>query len=238
MIFAYSDLRAYLQRLMAVAPIRSLAGWDKRERAVLLRHDIDLDVEAAYRMCSLEAELGACASVLFLTTCDTYNVRSQHSRARIRALSDLGFDVGLHFDPTVYGADEPLAPRVDEEAALLADVTGRPVRTISLHNPSLHGQYPVFEGYLNAYEPPYFDPNFYLSDSCMDFRGKHPDDVIDWLAHDRVQLLLHPLHFGEETREYASIVRQYLGDVEERIDTALAAQNKTYRAQREARHTA
>ena len=240
MIFEFEQLRAFYQAILDVAPIRPLSdsqpesgsesSADDQAPAAFVRHDVDLDVRPAYDLYVLERALGIRTTFLFLTTCHSYNVTSAKNRAMIREMADAGFDVGLHFDPSLYEGDtaEALAPHVRREASILEDVTGRPVRSISLHNPTSHGQYPLFPGLVNAYEPPLFDPAYYLADSCRSFRGKDPFRFIEKLRERSVQILLHPLHFSESGDGYAGIMARFFAGFASAVDQQLRPYNPTY----------
>ena len=151
----------------------------------------------------MEARLDLSGTYFFLTTCDSYNPGSQSNRALLRELAALGFEVGLHFDPTIYPeADEAtLLRHVEAEGQQLADIIGAPVRSISLHNPSVHGQYPIFPGWMNAYDPAIFNKDCYLSDSRMIFRSP-PVEFFKARTGQISQLLLHPLHYSPDGSVY------------------------------------
>jgi biotin carboxylase len=74
------------------------AGFERepREGDLLLRHDVDLSLEAAVRMGQVEAELGAQATYFLMTESVFYNLGSAVGRAAIEELRGLGHCVGLH----------------------------------------------------------------------------------------------------------------------------------------------
>ena len=137
----------------------------------------------------------------------------------LRQIADWGFDIGLHFDPTTYGdADQDkLQKRCEFEASILADVTGQPVRSVSLHNPSVHGQYPIFDGLVNAYDQAVFTPDIYLSDSRMTFRHD-PYVFVDRASGGPVQVLLHPIHYSDSGSKYDSLFEAFLRRFVDELD--------------------
>ena len=147
-------------------------------------------------------------------------------------MADMGFEIGLHFDPTVYGDadDERLQHYADREAEMLADVVGRRVESISLHFPSVHGRFPILAGYRNAYDPRIFSDDCYLSDSLMAFRGKDPFEFVARAKDRTIQILLHPMHFSESARTYLQTIHASLGVWLDDFDHSFRA-NKTYAAQ-------
>ena len=211
MIFKYSELATFLEHLKQQAPVLPFREWEGHP-AVLLRHDLDLDIEPAFRLAQLEKQQGVRSTFFVMTTSPTYNPASPHNRDRLRQMAADDFEIGLHFDPVIYGeADsEDLQEHAETEARYLSTITGAEVRSISLHNPSVHGQFPFFQDFINAYDPAVFDEERYLADSRMLFSGKDPF-AFALQAKDRpVQILLHPLHYSEKGDLYPDIFERYL----------------------------
>jgi hypothetical protein len=228
-IFRYAEYERFLEHMKGIAEITPLSGWTDSKK-IILRHDVDFDMDAAYRLSGLESRCGVRSSYFILTTCRTYNPLTAGNRARLRAMAAEGFEIGLHFDPTVYGTAEvgELKEHADREADLLASVIGRDVRSVSLHNPSLHGQYPLFEGYQNAYDPRIFSDDRYLSDSCMDFKGKDPFAFVRKAEEGPIQILLHPLHYTDTGTGYREIMGEHIRRYVSGIDESFRIANKTY----------
>ena len=63
---------------------------------VILRHDVDLSLDAALRMAELEAEAGAAATYFLMTRSEFYNLDAPSGAAAIERLRELGHRVGLH----------------------------------------------------------------------------------------------------------------------------------------------
>lgn len=174
--------------------------------ALVLRHDVDLDLTAVPRLAELEGALGVFPTYCVMTTSDLYNPAAPDSRRIIRGLADDGFDVGLHFWPEAYGGIDgaALARKVREEAALLGDIAGVAPVSLSLHNPTAAGAFASFSGYREAYSPELFAPDRYLSDSRMRLR-EDPFAFVERTRDVLAQLLLHPEHFTEEGAGYRAI---------------------------------
>ena len=76
---------------------------------LLLRHDVDLSLEAALAMAELEAELEAPATYFLMTRSEFYNLDAPSGADAIERLRRLGHRVGLH---AVYPEAAP-DPRLD-----------------------------------------------------------------------------------------------------------------------------
>lgn len=192
---------------------------------LLLRHDVDFSPRKAVRMAEIEAELGITATYFFLLSAPVYNVFSRQIRERVREIERLGHDVGLHFDSHQYWSDRPddgaLRDRIlGERDALsaIAELTD----VIAFHNPPEWTLGITFAGFTHTYEPRYFEQIGYVADSNQRWRGEPPlpDGVPDAL-----QLLTHPVLWGDSDRSKDEHLREAYEDAEaqlhRRIDGAM-----------------
>jgi len=226
--FTYAWYREFLAECKRSGQIRTLAEAHVSEPgSILMRHDVDYDLEAADAIRRIEVEMGVRSSFLFLVSTDFYNVASPSGRRFLGELIRQGFDVGLHFDPDVHG-DRPLEAAFAAERAFLESITGQPLRSVSLHNPSSHHRYPAFEGVVNAYDPRWFGPDRYVSDSSRRWRR----DPLAFLASDRlpiVQVLTHPIHFSEDGVGYRPQFERMVRSWGERLHDYALRYNQSYR---------
>lgn len=225
-LFRLSQLRRFLTYCrdnFAVLPLRAIND----QPALFLRHDVDLDLEPALQLARFESECGVSSTFFVQLTSLTYNALTEENRVRIREIHHLGFEIGLHFDCAVHpeGRAEVAMMR---EAEMLADIVGEPIRSVSLHAPSVTGKYPLFPQMLNAYDPAIFGAGIYLSDSCMRFRHD-PWIFVEQARRRVVQLLLHPLHFSAAGDDYSKIIRRHHSRVLQAVDK-LWRINEGYRA--------
>jgi hypothetical protein len=221
----YAELLAECKRRGTPRPLAEADVADAG--SILLRHDIDYDLEAADAIRRIEEEAGVRSSFLFLVSTDFYNVASASNRRFLRDLVERGFDVGLHFDPDVHG-DRPLDHAFSAERALLESITGRPLRSVSLHNPSAHQRYVSFDGVVNAYDPRWFGADRYMSDSSRRWRR----DPFAFLASDRpavVQVLTHPIHFSADGGTYRPQFERMAKNWSDRLHDYALRYNATYR---------
>jgi hypothetical protein len=157
---------------------------EPQEGELLLRHDVDLSLEAAVEMAELEAEAGATATYFLMTQSVFYNLASPVGSRTLNRLRELGHGVGLH----------AVWPRID------LDERFDPV--LAWHNPEPEFMREPVEGAVNVMEPR-FSAN-YRSDSNQNWRHGCPHDAL--AAHELpwLQLLVHPeiwVYPGETMRE-------------------------------------
>lgn len=228
-IFKYDELRKFLRHLKDNYRVTSLDKWDG-SNAIILRHDIDLNIRSAHRLALIEKEHQIESTFFVLITSPTYNALSSANRKLLAEISDLGFEIGLHFDPSVYEnlKQTELRKKVDQEASILSSIVCKKVSSVSIHNPSVRDKYPIFKGYRNAYGKPFFSKRTYISDSRMTFSG----DIYQFLQKSRkapIQVLLHPMHFTEGGDTYEEIFCHFIREFVEELDATFSV-NASYRA--------
>ena len=108
----------------------------KAERMVILRHDIDDDIEKAVQMARLEYQLDCHSTYFVLISSDIYNPFSKKNGAFLQEILSLGHSVGLHFDEVRYGKDCDIVQKIQEEIDILEKYIQRKVTSVSMHRPS------------------------------------------------------------------------------------------------------
>jgi hypothetical protein len=141
---------------------------------VLLRHDVDLSLEAALELARLEHERSARATYFLMTESVFYNLDSTQGRETTRELRSLGHAVGLH-------AVHPRASRDDRFDAVVA-----------WHNPDPEYVHEPVSGFVNVMQPPWFTKGKYRSDSNQHWREGCPHEELRTGAFEWLQLLTHP----------------------------------------------
>ena len=151
---------------------------------VILRHDVDLSLDAALRLAEVEADAGAAATYFLMTRSEFYNLDSQSGEDAVDRLRRLGHRVGLH----------AVWPYVDRDDRF------DPV--VAWHNPDPEYMREPVEGLVNVMEAPWAD--VYRSDSNQHWRQGCPHEELAAGAFERLQLLTHPeiwVYPGESMRE-------------------------------------
>jgi hypothetical protein len=141
---------------------------------LLVRHDVDLSLEAAVEMAELEAAEGAVTTYLLMTRSVFYNLASREGETAIARLRALGHEVGLHAVYPRATLDERFDP------------------VVAWHNPDPEYMSAPIAGAVNVMEPPYFDPAQYRSDSNQRWRSGCPHQELRAGAFPWLQLLVHP----------------------------------------------
>lgn len=189
---------------------------------VLLRHDVDLSVDRARRMAEIEADLGVRSTYFVLVASPLYNVLDHETRETLRAIADLGHDIGLHFSTHQYwaptevpAADEPITERVGDERATLSTVVD-PVETVSFHIPPEAVLRREFDAFPSTYEPRFFTEIEYYGDSDQRWRDETPRPTE---FGDKTQVLVHPGLWGETDDPFQRRVREGVAETQRRTST-------------------
>ena len=176
--------------------------WENYPRCVILRHDIDNDIEKALALAELEIDKGVKSTYFVLVTSDFYNVYSAESERLLRRIMECGHEIGLHFDekryPEFSGAEDAVE-KIVEEAALLGKIIGGPVTTVSMHRPSrmMLGADLQIPGMINSYGQVFFKEFKYVSDSRKRWREPVCEIVLGE-QYERLHILTHAFWYNED----------------------------------------
>jgi hypothetical protein len=141
---------------------------------LLLRHDVDLSLDAALAVAELEAEADAQATYFLMTRSVFYNLGSSEGERALSRLRELGHRVGLH----------ALHPYLD--------LDDRFDSVVAWHNPDPDFMREPLDVATNVMESPFFDPDHYRSDSNQHWRSGCPHDDLAAGRFEWLQLLTHP----------------------------------------------
>jgi hypothetical protein len=152
------------------------AGFDRAPTAgdLILRHDVDISLDAALVLAELEADEGAWSTWFLMTRSVFYNLASSEGERAIERLHGLGHRVAHH---AVY-------PHVDLDE--------RFDRVVAWHNPEPAFMHAPVENAVNVMEPPWFDREHYRSDSNQHWRRGCPHEELARGDFEWLQVLIHP----------------------------------------------
>lgn len=176
---------------------RGYHDFNRGERFVLWRHDVDCSMNAAVKLAKIEAAEGVKATYFFHLHSEFYNLLETNVTKSAREIVSLGHHVGLHFDPKYYSvlSKNDLEEALFFEKSILEHILGKSVQVFSFHNPiSINHINPseVLSGMVNVYSE-YFQKNVpYISDSNGYWRFKRLQDVLLFGEESCLQVLTHP----------------------------------------------
>ena len=193
------------------------------DRFVILRHDVDKNIQNAVHMAEFEHSLGITASYYFRTKNKVYD------EAMIKKISSLSHEIGYHYEDLATAGGDMAAAIRNFEANLDRIRCLGPVKTICMHGSpmSRHDNRALWEQYsYRDYEligEPYYDIDFsdvmYLTDTgrtwagqALSVRDKVPShfsnnikttfDIIAELEHKKMptklMLNIHPHRWAKD----------------------------------------
>lgn len=172
-------------------------------KQLFLRHDIDFCVEAALRFAEVERQHGISSNYYFMLNTEHYNLLAKSNRDRLTRISELGHTIGLHFDCAGFDDHTEIDSAIKSEASILSDLLGKSVDTISFHRPNEDIVLNTFKPsgqFLNCYDKSAFKNFEYISDSSGFWNYGSPTERISQSGHNNIQLLTHPIWWGNAPR--------------------------------------
>lgn len=205
---------------------------ESQKRHIILRHDLDMSIQAAVPVAQVERKLGLIASYFVLLRTEMYNPFSKRNRDDLLALIDLGHDVGLHFDTSLYQDDaEMLENAVEVECQSLENLLQRRVSVISFHRPakSLLGKRGSIAGRMQTYQPEFFEEIGYCSDSRGGWHFGPPLSNKAIVERRAMQLLTHPVWWCAPGENAVEKLDWFVGQKQELLQYELALNCEPYR---------
>lgn len=218
MNFTYDAYRSLLKKISEQGyQFSDYKNWKKTGRCVILRHDIDNDIEKAVRLALIEGSGGVTSTYFVLLTSDFYNVFSKKSSDGLKLIAAHGHSIGLHFDevcyPEISGNVEAIKEKIKEEAEVLSRAIGSRVDIVSMHRPSsfvLEADIKI-PGMINSYGQKFFKEFKYLSDSRR--RWREPvEEIIESEKYERIHILTHPFWYHETEENIQETVSDFINN--------------------------
>jgi hypothetical protein len=209
------------------------------DKELILRHDIDLDLEKAYRMALMESKYMIRTTYFILIRSPFYNIFDKSNSDFIRAILDLGHQIGLHFDEAYYSSKdtENVIKNVDSEVQILKDHFDTGIFAVSFHRPSqflLQSDIKLNSNLINTYDRNFFKEFKYISDSrrmwkdgclCSYFENTGSD----YSSPDRIQALVHPIWWTDKSLSAQDTIEGFLLKKLKYLDSELEKNIQIYK---------
>lgn len=193
--------------------ICNYGNYNAYNRGVILRHDVDFCLDAALRIAELEYKNQITSTYFILLSTSFYNNSDKKVHSIIREITDMGHDIGLHFDEARYriSNESELSYYVEKEANIMSQLLDMEIKSVSMHRPSkwvldsdLH-----FDNIINSYSKEFFNDFKYISDSRMYWR-EDVKQVITSNQFDRLHILTHPIWYGDENGTMQERLKEFI----------------------------
>jgi len=207
----------------------------RAERFIILRHDVDLDLDYAEELAELEARSGVKSTYFVMLRNPLYNLLSPQASRSLGRIVELGHQVGLHFDVTAYPEmDGPaLLEAIRAELAALKRLAGvaSVSRCVTFHKPSPYilNTEITTEEFFSGYNAGLFREIRYISDSGGTWREGSMLEMIRQNPPPRVQFTSHPIWWmapgDSPTEKLESLLRHR--DLRSGVDLAFTINDPT-----------
>ncbi len=202
---------------------------------VIMRHDIDIDLEVALRMASLEKDLGIHSTYFFMVRCPLYNVFSSNGSEQVKQILVAGHHFGLHFDCSIYediSADN-LDYYISKECQLLEHFFEQPIEAISFHRPGrleLGGV--ELEKWPNSHEKVFLEGFEYFSDSRGIWAYGDPLESGAFRNRENLHILIHPVWWTSSPMSPCEKLVRIVAQMNLKADQYLSDNSQVWRASR------
>lgn len=229
------DLDALIRLLRDAHDVRiGTFGDDAAPRTVILRHDVDVDPDAARRFAEELRDARIRSTFFVRCRAPFYNLASPAVSAAIGEIAAAGHSIGLHWEGSGE-AEASLARSVSADHALFARLL--PAGVVASPYVSLHRPSPAALGarldlpLVSAYGPPFFgvDGAAYFSDSAARFDPERLRALLDDPSWRTLQLLAHPEWWVIPGETRKDVVRELMARHTSQRETWLRDEIETFR---------
>lgn len=148
----YSRFIRHLQLHYRLGAVRDMLREDMPH--VILRHDVDVSLPLALKMAKAEHDLGVKATYFILLSSRHYNSLEGNNASTIRAIAELGHEIGLHYDTSAYRLySNDCREAIKLEVETLERLSKQKITALSCHAPKGPDSFIHIEGYYDTDDP-------------------------------------------------------------------------------------
>lgn len=177
------------------------------ELSVLMRHDVDTQLLIAESMSKIENDLGVKATYFFRFHAHSYNPMKINDARVIKRISDLGHEIGLHYEPDYYSMiDSSLENGLKREIEILQEICKKEVVSVAPHEPTRTNSFRLEDSIVKnlrlenqAYDKTILKNNKYISDSSCHWREGSMLFHFSEKIYKNLYVLTHPYWWYESS---------------------------------------
>ncbi len=192
---------------------------NSHDQELILRHDVDLDLESAYKMALIENKHKIRTTYFILIRSPFYNIFDKSNSDYIKGLLDLGHQIGLHFDEAYYGLNDTdsMIKNVEAEVQILENACNTNISAVSFHRPStfmLQSDIKLKNGLVNTYAKNFIKDFKYISDSRRVWKEGCLCKLLEKSAvehsNPKIQALVHPIWWTDRSMSSQDVMESFL----------------------------
>jgi hypothetical protein len=209
-----------------------------RESRCLLRHDVDVDVGAAFQLAKVEMSLGVHSTFFLMLRSPVYNLMARHNHQAVLEILAMGHNIGLHYDAGFFIDNKPSHElNINQQAEWLEKEFDVKVHAVSFHQPGLD----VLNGLVktglrvNTYDKVRLANFAYFSDSNRTLKlsagswqpSIDPINISD-LHKQNIQLLIHPMWWVYDSSSVENVWNRAIANNFEMFQQQMIATERAY----------
>ncbi|MEO9277738.1 MAG: hypothetical protein ABI340_08200 [Nitrososphaera sp.] len=181
-----------------VGSLKGLSTVKKKDKFIVLRHDVDISLEHALKIAHLESKHDLHSTFFILLHSPFYNALARKSANIISRISKLGHEIGLHYDTTFLPKSLSNAHKqLKNEIRILENISGQKIISVTQHNPTttVKMNLKLTSGFLDAMHNILTKNAMYISDSVQNWRKGCMCNHVGKI--NKLQILTHPIWWQE-----------------------------------------
>jgi hypothetical protein len=170
------------------------------DRAIILRHDIDTQLDIAVKMAEIESRSSISSTFFVRFHSHAYNPLCIKDARKIQKIAQLGHEIGLHYEPDYYSLiGRSFHDFVRNEIDLLSAISDQKVKCVAPHEPTRSGIKRIDDDLAKelgittqAYSDTLMSNFKYLSDSSCNWREGSWFYHLNEESYEKMYILTHP----------------------------------------------
>ena len=215
----YFDVLNSLKNEYSIGTVGEYEKINQSKKMLILRHDVDFSLEYALQLAKKEAENQIKSTYFILFHSEYYNPFDKKNSNIIKEISDLGHEIGLHYDTSFFPKSSKEIEIIKKEIEMLELIIGRKITSVSQHVPSETRE--IFtnlknHGLIDSRDPEITKQVKYISDSGHYWREGCMCQHVN--KHDKLQILTHPIWWINNLEKREGVLLKFEEDEKQKIN--------------------
>jgi len=203
---------------------------------LILRHDVDLSLEQSIKLAKIENKYNIKSTFFIWLRSPFYNIFEKKYSDIICEIINLGHQVSLHFDESVYKIEneKELNKFIEKEINLVKTYFDINIYAVSMHRPSkwILDNDIQLKKYINVYSKMYFEEFKYISDSRRQWKEGCICKKINTNKYNKLHILIHPFWWIEKDISFKERMFDYIREKANKLETDLENNISVYKKNR------
>lgn len=224
----YFEVLNYAKKHYAIGPVMNFEKLKKQKKFIILRHDVDFSLERALILAKKEFQHKICSTYFILLHSPFYNALSLENAEIISKISEMGHEIGLHYDTNFLVRSKSINIQIKNEIQILESIINKKIMYVTQHNPltSKSSTIQNHDGVIDIQKSTIMKVCKYISDSVQNWRSGCMCQHID--KNYNLQILTHPIWWNDKPKNKTQILKTLRQYYIHSLTTHLASINKLY----------